>query len=630
MKHEQKLTIPKSVLDAVLYQGKVDEPPHNFYRYPARFAPSFAREVIREFSTEGDVVLDPFCGGGTTLLEAMKLGRRAAGTDVSTLATFIARAKTTPLSIHDRRAIELWCKGIAAESTFRCVKSGRLAEHDRKHYERNVPGRATAFFSWVISRIARLEKLRQQAFVRLILLSVGQWALDCKTTTPDAAALRLEFLARLREAIGNYMQFLSGVAELNRLPRCRLGSLRRVINRDSREINLDGRIPRSWLPAKLVVTASINSALNRLGRTSSKFLNEKSGTHATEEESQNNYGDLLKQLEEILSVSEATRQRFEQHAKDRLYGLRQIEGATRMIFLNLKESEAQRAKAKQLLDTVERLQTDLAADDSEIEKLTKSLSGNKKLTAIIRHRIDDFQERSQLLYEMVGVGLSAQALAHDVPAMLHQLEDEVNSLVKLNKAKKLDQDKIIAGADSVKTSLGAVEQMVDFVRPMLRGRRLSRRRAPVSEFLRAFFELRGARLKTRGINWFVETEGAHDFEILFNPGRFTQILDNLTTNSEYWIEHHFGSDSKEGRINLELRDPELVFYDNGKGIRPDLEESLFELFVSGREGDEGNGLGLFITRQLLLRDNCTIYIDSARNEHKRLYRFAINFSGVKK
>ena len=101
-------------------------------------------------------------------------------------------------------------------------------------------------------------------------------------------------------------------------------------------------------------------------------------------------------------------------------------------------------------------------------------------------------------------------------------------------------------------------------------------------------------------------------------------------NSEYWIEHFFGSNKGHGRIFVEIRDPELIFYDNGQGIRPDLEETLFELFVSGKETEEGSGLGLFITRQLLQRDNCSISLDPARNSHGRLYRFIINFSGAKK
>ena len=64
----------------------------------------------------GELVLDPFCGGGTTLLEAISLGRRAAGMDVSALATFIARTKTTPLSVHDRRAISDWLCGFVGMS----------------------------------------------------------------------------------------------------------------------------------------------------------------------------------------------------------------------------------------------------------------------------------------------------------------------------------------------------------------------------------------------------------------------------------------------------------------------------------------------------------------------------------
>ena len=128
--HKQQLTIPDSVLEAVLCQNKVSEVPHTFYKYPARFAPTYAREVIRSFSNEGEVVLDPVCGGGTTLMEAMSLGRRAAGMDVSTLATFIARAKTTPLSVHDRRAIENWCEEVAVETSFSCDGHGRLPDPD--------------------------------------------------------------------------------------------------------------------------------------------------------------------------------------------------------------------------------------------------------------------------------------------------------------------------------------------------------------------------------------------------------------------------------------------------------------------------------------------------------------------
>ena len=47
---------------------------HNFYKYPARFSPEFARAAIEAFTEPGDLVLDPYVGGGTTLVEARALG----------------------------------------------------------------------------------------------------------------------------------------------------------------------------------------------------------------------------------------------------------------------------------------------------------------------------------------------------------------------------------------------------------------------------------------------------------------------------------------------------------------------------------------------------------------------------
>src|SRR5690349_10231503 len=70
---------------------------HNFYRYPARFSPSFVRSAVEAFTSPGDWVLDPFVGGGTTVVEALSQGRNSVGVDISSLATFISEAKTAIL-----------------------------------------------------------------------------------------------------------------------------------------------------------------------------------------------------------------------------------------------------------------------------------------------------------------------------------------------------------------------------------------------------------------------------------------------------------------------------------------------------------------------------------------------------
>src|SRR6267142_4237218 len=88
---------------------------HTFYRYPARFSPLFARMAIETFTSPGDVVLDPFMGGGTSLVEAQALGRRGVGSDVSSLAVFLSKTKTTPLADSDRKAVVRWARAVVLD-----------------------------------------------------------------------------------------------------------------------------------------------------------------------------------------------------------------------------------------------------------------------------------------------------------------------------------------------------------------------------------------------------------------------------------------------------------------------------------------------------------------------------------
>ena len=64
-----------------------------YHWYPARFVPQLASILINYFSEPGAVVLDPFCGSGTTLVEAYRYGRLAIGIDVSPIAVLITQAK---------------------------------------------------------------------------------------------------------------------------------------------------------------------------------------------------------------------------------------------------------------------------------------------------------------------------------------------------------------------------------------------------------------------------------------------------------------------------------------------------------------------------------------------------------
>ena len=71
---------------------------HGYHKYPAKFIPQLVRKLLQEYSNPGDLILDPFGGCGTTLVEAKLSGRKSLGIDVNRVAVLISRAKIRAIS----------------------------------------------------------------------------------------------------------------------------------------------------------------------------------------------------------------------------------------------------------------------------------------------------------------------------------------------------------------------------------------------------------------------------------------------------------------------------------------------------------------------------------------------------
>lgn len=71
---------------------------HKIHKYPAKFIPQIPSWAInRHLNGKRERILDPFCGSGTTLVEAILAGKESYGIDIDPLARMISRVKTTPI-----------------------------------------------------------------------------------------------------------------------------------------------------------------------------------------------------------------------------------------------------------------------------------------------------------------------------------------------------------------------------------------------------------------------------------------------------------------------------------------------------------------------------------------------------
>lgn len=71
-----------------------DRSAHDWYRFVLSFPPHFVREYLERFGARANqLVLDPFCGTGTTLVECKKQGIPSVGIEANPMAGFASRVK---------------------------------------------------------------------------------------------------------------------------------------------------------------------------------------------------------------------------------------------------------------------------------------------------------------------------------------------------------------------------------------------------------------------------------------------------------------------------------------------------------------------------------------------------------
>lgn len=173
---------------------------HNFYRYPARFSPKFAATAIKCFSAPSDLVLDPYMGGGTTVIEAMLAGRRCIGSDINELAAFVARAKVTGLSVDEVRAVRRWA--VVVVPTLKCNLPASPPERTARNMTLPRARWLRKAISLMLTSIeCDLESAAARRFARCVVLNVGQWALNGRKRATSVGEFRKRVIATTDEML---------------------------------------------------------------------------------------------------------------------------------------------------------------------------------------------------------------------------------------------------------------------------------------------------------------------------------------------------------------------------------------------------------------------------------------------
>ncbi len=226
---------------------------HEFYRYPARFSPTFVRSVIRTFTKPGDWVIDPFAGGGTTLVESMAMGRNSLGIDISSLSAFVCEAKTQLLSDDDAKEFESW-KARMSNVINMSKPSQRQNEYANAGYYRNFDShrfwRLRKAIEQALTSIEQLTSTRAKVLARCVVLKTAQWALDSRKSRPNISEFRTKMERHAENMLGGALEFRD---RINRLSIANLPQAL-CLNRSTAGVEEDVLV-RKACPPKLIVTS---------------------------------------------------------------------------------------------------------------------------------------------------------------------------------------------------------------------------------------------------------------------------------------------------------------------------------------------------------------------------------------
>jgi hypothetical protein len=211
---EKSFVLPNQIADrlakSALDKNRITGLTHNFYRYPARFSPSFASTAIELFSNPGDLILDPYMGGGTTIVEAMIAGRRIIGADLNALAVFIARVKTTSLNRTERKSICAWVNDYLPRLSYHYQPNG-LTDFLCDKRTKNLTLPQARFIKKIIAiAIASIDSLnspKAKDFVRCAILKTGQWALDGRKSYTSLTQFRCKLKQNMNQMLSDLKQF---------------------------------------------------------------------------------------------------------------------------------------------------------------------------------------------------------------------------------------------------------------------------------------------------------------------------------------------------------------------------------------------------------------------------------------
>ena len=227
-----------------------------------------------------------------------------------------------------------------------------------------------------------------------------------------------------------------------------------------------------------------------------------------------------------------------------------------------------------------------------------------------QERISEVESENRQMMHMAGVGLLVEVVAHELARSTE------NALAALKALRGKDVPDQIGGLlNALRSEMISVSKRLRVLDPLSVSGRQRKETFNLGTLIDDILDGHELQFKRHGVRLSV-TMPDHRVRIHAVKGMIVQIIENLISNSLYWLDlrkHHEPGFRPVITISVEDAPLTIAYKDNGRGIAKENQQKIFRAFYSLKEKSKRRGLGLYIARDCAEYHGGTLTLDQKAN-----------------
>ncbi|CAD7026046.1 RstB [Pseudorhizobium halotolerans] len=267
--------------------------------------------------------------------------------------------------------------------------------------------------------------------------------------------------------------------------------------------------------------------------------------------------------------------------------------------------QTQEQRLEKNLNLLQNLVPEVRKQPEIIKEIKSGISEISSVMADVRALADEYQEGRKQLLNLAGVGITVEVLAHELNRATE------TALETLQHMPSSASDRALS---TLAAQLKTLQKRLKILDPLSTAGRNRREKIQLRGFLNEIMESHREQFAREGIlcDLRVLPQSGSNITVTAVRGMIVQVLENLISNSVYWLKQAKRIDPDfQPRLWIDLDTVEgtVRFTDNGPGIRDEDHRAVFDPFFTKKPAGQGKGLGLFISREIAKYHKATLELE---------------------